>query len=87
MIADNTGDACPNCRELQMAKWYGCTNARACQACGFVEERPVVEPIVEPVVEPAASPPLLHSPLVELALRRFSNLPRSPLNRMKSFYE
>lgn len=33
------GDRCPKCFKDQMPKWTGKSTARACQACGFIEER------------------------------------------------
>lgn len=34
------GDVCPKCGESQMPCWSGMETARACQSCGYVEEKP-----------------------------------------------
>ena len=82
MIADGFGDVCPNCKDAQMPRYKDkSTTGRACAACGYVEER-----IDAPVV---SSPPTQEKPLsmVQLAMKMFNALPRSPLPRMYSIYE
>jgi hypothetical protein len=65
MNGQASGDLCLHCGNQQMPFWdpRGPETARACQGCGYIEQRPPRAPELPPG-KPAAS-----SPLVEMLLR------------------